>query len=253
MAKNISQRIVETALELLDETPEGIRYSELRRQIAKADPSFNTSTITMTVWKIHERYPEKVYKPARGLFRLTKYRDDEEVEPEPERTTETVPAPAPKIKEEEFYQPFADWLVNDIEDCTRAIALGGNKFGDKWGTPDVIGKRESKRSDIIRATEEIVSAEIKPDVHHLVTAFGQACAYCLFSHKTYLVVPRQAPKAEIDRLDALCQVFGIGLVLFNADDANDPDFNIRCRPRYQRPDLFYANENLKKIEGDLFH
>jgi hypothetical protein len=34
---------------------------------------------------------------------------------------------------------------------------------DKWDTPDVIGKRESKRSDIIQAPVEIVSAGIKPD------------------------------------------------------------------------------------------
>ena len=52
------------------------------------------------------------------------------------------------------------------------------------------GKRESCRSDIIQAPVEIVAAEIKLDMAQLVTAFGQACAYCLFAHKSYLVIPK---------------------------------------------------------------
>lgn len=43
---------------------------------------------------------------------------------------------------------------------------------DKWGTPDVIGKRESRRSDIVKAPTEIISAEIKLDTRDLITAFG---------------------------------------------------------------------------------
>ena len=156
------------------------------------------------------------------------------------------------VKEENFYEPFADWLVNDVEECTKAIPLGGNRFKDKWGTPDVIGKRESKRSDIIQAPVEIISAEIKPDTSQLVTAFGQACAYCLFSHKTYLVVSNKAPDDEIARIDTLCQVFGIGLVLFDSGNPKDPHFTIRSRPRYQQPDLFYANRYMKLIEGEMF-
>jgi hypothetical protein len=85
-----------------------------------------------------------------------------------------------------------------------------------------------------------------------VTAFGQACAYCLFSHKSYLVVSNKSPDDEIARLDALCQVFGIGLVLFDSDNPDDPQFVIRSRARYQTPDLFYASRYMKSIEADLF-
>jgi hypothetical protein len=28
------------------------------------------------------------------------------------------------------------WLVNEVEECSAAIALGGNRFKDKWQTPD---------------------------------------------------------------------------------------------------------------------
>jgi len=247
MAK-IGERIVQKAFELLEANPEGLRYSALVRQIAASDKSFNTNTIQGNVWNLQEQYPDQVYKPSRGLFRLTKYRD-----PDTDQLKEDlVPKQPKKFKEEEFYKPFADWLVNEVEECTKAISLGGNRFRDKWGTPDVIGKRESKRSDIIQGPIEIVSAEIKPAVSQLVTAFGQACAYCLFSHKTYLVVSNKAPDDEIARLDALSQVFGLGLVLFDSENPEDPKFTIRSRPRQQQPDLFYANRYMKLIEAEMF-
>ncbi len=169
-------------------------------------------TQSMAVFGINAKFPNDVYKPSKGLFRLTKFRKIEEPE---------TPVTPPKVvissvKEEDFYKPFAEWLKNDIEDVTDAIALGRNKFKDKWGTPDVIGKRESRRSDIIKGPTEIVSAEIKTDSAQLVTAFGQACAYKLFSHKAYLVVPRQSSQEEISRVDYLCQIFGIGFVIFDA-------------------------------------
>jgi len=247
MAK-IGERIITKAFEILDANPEGLRYSELVRRIAAEDASFNTNTIHGNVWNLQEQYPDRVYKPSRGLFRLTKFRDPDT----DQLKEELVPKQPKKVKEEDFYEPFADWLVNEIEECTKAIPLGGNRFRDKWGTPDVIGKRESKRSDIIQAPVEIVSAEVKPDTTQLVTAFGQACAYCLFSHKTYLVVSNKAPDDEIARLDALCQVFGIGLVLFDSGNPKDPQFAIRARPRYQQPDLFYANRYMKLIEAEMF-
>lgn len=244
----IGERITEKAFEILEAEPEGVRYSDLVRRVGEADESFKQNTIHGTVWNLHEQYPDRVYKPSRGLFRLTKYRDPDTDELKPE----LIPKQPKKFKEEDFYEPFADWLVNDVEECTKAIALGGSRFRDKWGTPDVIGKRESKRSDIIQAPVEIVSAEVKPDTTQLVTAFGQACAYCLFSHKSYLVVSNEAPDDEIARLDALCQVFGIGLVLFDPADPKDPKFVIRARARQQQPDLFYANRYMKLIEAELF-
>jgi hypothetical protein len=176
------------------------------------------------------------------------FRDAKTDELKPELITKTTK----KIEEEDFYKSFAEWLVNEMEECTKAIQLGGNRFKDKWGTPDVVGKRESRRSDIIQAPCEIVAAEIKLEVSQLVTAFGQACAYCLFAHKSYLVIPKDAPVDEIDRIDALCQVFGIGLVLFDSNNAEDPDFDIRVTPQKHEPDMFYVNKYMKQVEGELF-
>jgi len=245
----VTDRIKVKALELLEQHPEGLRYSELHAQILESDPTFKSNTINGCIWNLDATYPQMVYKPSKGLFRLLKNKPtDTDVLIPPSVAT----VAASKVKEEDFYAPFADWLKNDIEDVTHAIPLGGNKFKDKWGTPDVVGKRESMRSDIIKGPTEIVSAEIKTETSQLVTAFGQACAYKLFSHRVYLVIPRQSQKEEISRLDSLCQIFGIGLVTFDAENPSNPDFRIQVRPARHEPDLFYTNKYMALIERELF-
>ena len=248
MSKNVTEKIKDKAFELLKDNPDGLRYSELVKFISENDEKLNRNTINGSIWNLDSQFPEKVYKPSRGLFRLIEFKDPET----DELRKEVQPKEAKKIKEEDFYEPFSNWLQNDIEDVTHSIPLGGNRFKDKWGTPDVIGKKESKRSDIIQAPVEIVSAEIKTETNQLITAFGQACAYKLFSHKCYLVIPKQSSQDEVARLDSLCQLFGIGLVLFNVENPNTPDFTIRVRPNKHEPDFFYTNKYMSKIEKELF-
>jgi len=74
MAK-IGERIIDKAIEILRDSPEGVRYSELVRRIAASDASLKINTIHGNVWDLAEQYADRVYKPSRGLFRLTKYRD----------------------------------------------------------------------------------------------------------------------------------------------------------------------------------
>lgn len=248
MSKNVTEKIKDKAFELLKDNPDGLRYSELVKFISENDEKLNRNTINGSIWNLDSQFPEKVYKPSRGLFRLVEFKDPET----DELRKEVQPKEAKKIKEEDFYEPFSNWLQNDIEDVTHSIPLGGNRFKDKWGTPDVIGKKESKRSDIIQAPVEIVSAEIKTETNQLITAFGQACAYKLFSHKCYLVIPKQSSQDEVARLDSLCQLFGIGLVLFNVENPNTPDFTIRVRPNKHEPDFFYTNKYMSRIEKKLF-
>ena len=242
MAKSIRARIREEAVRIISNHPEGIRFSDLQRQIHEADSSFKMNTISGSIYDLDAHIAE-VEKPSRGLYRITVADPYGGV---------VVPPVATAATEEEFYPPFADWLKNDIEDVTKAIPLGGNRFKDKWGTPDVIGKRDSRPSDIVKPPIEIVSAEIKTNTNQLITAFGQACAYCLFSHRSYLVVPTQAAKDELSRLDSLCQVFGLGFVLFDAKSPDDPRFEIRVRPRRQDPDIHYTNKYMREIESELF-
>ena len=195
------EKVISKAVKILKSTPNGLRQSDLRRKIHDELLEIAVNTIRGVVWRLDRDVPNEVYKPARGIFRHISFR-------ELEITKEPIHPEGAEIKEEDFYKPFSDWLVNEVEECTKALALGGNRFRDKWGTPDVIGKREPLRSDIIKAPTEIVTAEIKADTRDLITAFGQACSYKLFSHKSYIVIPKNSSQDDISRLDALCLILG---------------------------------------------
>jgi hypothetical protein len=138
-----------------------------------------------------------------------------------------------------------------MEECTEAICVGGAKFKSKWGTPDVVGVRKPRPGDVIKNSIEVLSAEVKVSTNGLITAFGQACAYKLFSHKSYIVVPKTAEKEDVDRLDSLCLIFGIGLVLFDPAAPESADFQIRVRPARHEPDMDYVNDSIKLIAKEL--
>lgn len=69
----VTERIEATALKLLDENPEGLKWADLNRMIEQSDAGFHPKTVNGTVWKLVERYPHLVHKPTKGLFRLRKY------------------------------------------------------------------------------------------------------------------------------------------------------------------------------------
>jgi hypothetical protein len=238
------EKIAKEMLKILADAPQGLRYTEVHQKLSEALPEIPSNTIHGSIWNIETRVPE-IIKPARGVFLLAKFKDQEAPVPT-EQQTQNV-----KIHEEEFYAAFADFLVKELEDCTKAIPIGGNKFKDKWGTPDVVGVLKPRPSDILSFPEEIISAEIKVDDTGLITAFGQACSYRLFSHKAFIVIPQNAREEDISRLDSLCMIFGIGLILFDTTNPEHPNFQIRTRATKQDPDMFYVNRVLKDIADEL--
>src|ERR1035438_3063705 len=124
----------------------------------------------------------------------------------------------------------------------------------KWGTPDVVGIYKPLASNLIKFPLEIISAEIKIDPQAPVVAFGQAVAYRLFSTKTYIAMPTTLAEQDKSRLESLCMLFGIGLVLFELNK-NAPKFSIRGRAQRFSPDMFYVNEfadSLKRHNAKMF-
>jgi Mg2+/Co2+ transporter CorB len=69
----ITHQINQKALELLEQNPGGIRWTDLNAQIKTAFPDFHPKTINGCVWKLVEKYPQKVHKPKTGVFQLLKY------------------------------------------------------------------------------------------------------------------------------------------------------------------------------------
>lgn len=240
------ERIEAKAIEILKSNPNGVHYSDLKNQIKASLPDANINHIRGTIWNLDVTKPKEIYKAGRGLFRHVSFRETQVI------PQEAVPAQPTLRREVDFYAPFADFLMNDVGECTKAIPLGGKLFEDKWGTPDVIGIEKPVFGEIIPRQVVIVSAEIKIDTQGLITAFGQACAYGVFSHKTYIAVPESSDTEDKEKLESLCLIFGIGLILFDSNDPQNPRFNIRVRPAKHEPDMFYVNKYMKLVPDQLF-
>lgn len=238
MSETQRGKIIKRVLEILENNSTGIRYSDLFRKLVEIFPDMPKGNIHGTLYNLDKKN-KQIKKPERGLFILKKY------------ATEIIDAVQFDVgnnmrllRETSFYQSFADYLKQDLGECTKAIPLGGNRFGDRWGTPDVLGVYKFSETNYLRPPIEIISAEIKTDVNQLITAFGQACAYKIFSHKVYLAVPKES---DTGRIESLCVRFGIGLILFDINNAQHPKWEIRMRAIKNEPDYFYVNEYLQRL------
>lgn len=69
----VTEQIRNKALEVLANNPVGIPYSRLVKFISESNKEFNVNTINGSIWNLDKKYPDKVYKPSRGIFRLVKY------------------------------------------------------------------------------------------------------------------------------------------------------------------------------------
>jgi len=74
LSSKITERINAIAFELLEKHTEGLRWSELLSKIEESDPTLHPKTINGCIWKLAEKYPDRVYKPSRGMFRLLNYK-----------------------------------------------------------------------------------------------------------------------------------------------------------------------------------
>lgn len=231
----IRKRVADLLTDAIRKSPSGLRWAELHRTAELALPNENPNSIHGSIHYFASHLPPEISKPERGLYVYG-------AGAQPEVAALPMPASSSRYKEEDFYQPFAQWLMDEVEEATNAAPLGGNRLGTKWGTPDVIALFQPRRTDPIRFPEEVIAAEIKTDSSQLIVAFGQACAYKLFAHRVYLVVPCTAPKADLQRLDALAGVVGIGLVRFNPENPHDPRFEVMARAAKHEPDYFYTNQ-----------
>jgi len=244
------EEILEEALKILGENPKGLSFTLLRDKIDSLS-KYNFNTIRGAIWNLDDQFPGKVIKPRRGLFQLKEHADeDAEVKSkQPAKGKKEQPA-RKKIAEERFYQPFADYL-EDEDECTETISLKGRNFGGKWRTPDVFGTYKFSKKSALSVQPQIVSAEIKVSTtpSQIIEGFGQACAYKVFSHKVYLVIPDSA--RIVEHIQALCFQFGIGLVLFDNQNPDKPGWKIRNSATVSEPDYFHVNQIIDNFDDKL--
>jgi len=253
MARLTTKEIKDLARSLIAQNPGGIRYSVLVDKIWQLAPETPKNKVHGSVWDLDARFPNEVAKPSRGLFAPAVKSGNELPAPE---TADNISVTTGRMQESDFYEPFALWLKNDLEEVTKVVPLGGAGLKLKWATPDVVGTYKPLAGNLIKFPIEIVSGEIKIDAQTQasVVAFGQAVAYRLFSTKTYIAMPTALSEVDQARLESLCMLFGVGLVLFQLNK-DDPQFSIRVRAQRFSPDMFYVNEfadGLRKHNSNVF-
>ena len=237
----VTKQVREEAYKIISSRNEGIRFSELTAELRKRFPSFNRNMINTQVAGLrnHPDYQDKLEsKDSVGkIFRaITPL-----VEP-PSKSKEMPP-------EKEFYGTFASYLVEYLKDCTVAKKYGGSPNKRGWSNPDVVGIYNLSMGSVFRRDPEIVSAEIKisSDYNVLKDAFSQAAFYLLFSHKSYIVIPNTASPETLNILESLSIAFGIGLVLFDSSNKDDPDYTLRNRAQRHEPEIEYLNKDGVRI------
>ena len=247
MAKLSVRQVLEQGASEIERHPEGIRFGDLLRWFREVHPEVPEGTIGAQLPQLPQRFPERITKPARGLY-VPVLQDDVR------NVKDAEAASLDDRKEADLYEPFATFLKNELDEVTNVASLGGASLRQKWGTPDVVGTFRPRATDVIKFSPEIVSAEIKNATDQSVVAFGQAVSYRLFSHKSYIVVPSATEPRELARLEALCLLFGVGLVVFEWRDGK-AIFAIRSRALRVEPDSFFMNEfarNLSTSQPDVF-
>ena len=159
MAKLTVQQIRSLARSIIARNSGGIRYSALVENIFQQSPETPKNTIHGSVWNLDALLPNEISKPSRGLF--VPVEKPTSIESPAFGSTEQIAQTGIKVKEADFYAPFAEWLRNDLDEVTEVAPLGGAGLKSKWGTPDVVGIYKPLASNLIKFPIEIVSAEIK--------------------------------------------------------------------------------------------
>jgi len=66
----ITGKIYLTIFDLLEKYPEGLQWTQLNKMIEEVHPDFHPKTINGCVWKLIQKFPDRVEKPEKGLFKL---------------------------------------------------------------------------------------------------------------------------------------------------------------------------------------
>jgi hypothetical protein len=256
LAKLNRKQIEDATRAVLERHPGGVRWAEVLKAVAADHPETPLNSIRGATHQLFQR-GDGIVKIARGTYQLARFAEADvptiDAEPHtsaPELADDAVDAAGRSggtLTEQDFYASFAEWLEENDE-VAVAAALGGSSLGGKWGTPDVIGVLRPRAQDIFKFEPQIVTAEIKATPAQPVVAFGQAVAYRLFSHKSYIVVPRTTTSDDMNRLTSLCSIHGVGLVVFTLD-RELPDYAVVVLPAIANPDMFYVNTMLDRLKA----
>lgn len=248
----MKQQVYEIAAQIVQQFPNGIRHKELLEQthakLSSTIPQLNRDSVASWITSLQEVKPQLVSKPSRGLY-VPVSQEESKTDDLDKVDTDEI-----EFEESDFYEALALYLVEDLNECTKASPIGDMRANGKWGNPDVLGVSKPRAGDVFQYHWEVVTAELKSSVTAIATAFGQASSYRLFSHRVYVAVPRLSPQKELEKLLAQCHHLGLGVLTFDLNKER-PNFDQKLRARTSMPDMFYVNEMAERIKGydsDIF-
>ena len=248
---SLGEQLRKKAIEILSKRPQGIRYGDLLKEVQNAFPKAKWNTLEWALWDLDVTSNGAVVKPQRGLLIMSKFlpKHEDSLSLKVQNLENSVNVAEQEKDESLFYEPFASYLQADLNECSMAKSYGGNKLDRKWMTPDVVGYYKVKTTASFPKIPEIVTAEIKitQDYQNAITGFGQASSYLLYSHKSYLVIPKEVSIEDRRIIESLCTTFGIGLVIYNSKSHEKPEFELRNKAQRREPDVFYLNKYGTKI------
>lgn len=62
------QRVVEISTALIEASPEGVRYIDLRERVMKKLPDLNKNTLSGALNRFRNDLPEGIIRPVRGFY-----------------------------------------------------------------------------------------------------------------------------------------------------------------------------------------
>lgn len=165
-----------------------------------------------------------------------------------------------RIKERDLYSPFLKvinnyWVKeNDIEEYISECTAegGGKKTGGKWTRPDITLISIKNYQYVYGKIMEVITFEIKPEDNYGIASVFETASQSVFAHKAFLCIHFSAGKPETDEFDRIqrqCDVFGVGLIVFeNADDWGT--YETIVEPRRKDPDPYEINLFIKQQLSD---
>lgn len=246
--ESIKNKVFRLIDEYLLDKPTGACYSEILQFLKEKLPGVSEKTLRGAIcnYRKDRQEKKKVVVPRIGLYILSIYYNQQSLPTERQTKQKNF------YEKSEFYLAYelANYLTNELKECTRTIILRYNEFQDKFGTPDILGiykSPELNELDLIKLPLEIISAKINIDQNQLINSLGQCCAYKIFSHKVYLCIPKQTENEIILKIQSICSRFGIGLITFDKDNIENPNFRIIIKATKSEPDYFYVNDYIAKL------
>lgn len=130
LAHLTGKQIQQLALLIIAQNPGGVTFSNLKKQIAATHPQTPLTSIQASLVVLNSNLPANVTKPIKGLFvpATTSGLSISSSPTQPALQTSLVPATQSTLTEDQFYQPFADYLVG-AEEVVVAESLGGSGLG----------------------------------------------------------------------------------------------------------------------------